>query len=115
MTTKSLGITVAESKSGAVAPSFNGTNWDNRNTVVVKKLSAGGKLALAGFGVGDTINSITINEKVYNLYYDYSLDNLLLLVSVPETTVTIKFNITSLGETKDIEVVLTASDFVEVV
>lgn len=115
VTTESLGITVAESKSGAVAPSFNGTNWDNRNTVVVKKLSAGGKLALAGFGVGDTINSITINEKVYNLYYDYSLDNLLLLVNVPETTVTIKFNITSLGETKDVEVVLTASDFVEVV
>lgn len=115
VTTETLGLTVKESKSGTITPTFKGTSWDNRNTVVVESISATSKLAVAGLNVNDTINNVTINDKEYNLNYDYSLDNLLLLVSVSETNVTLKFNITSLTETKDIVITLTASDFVEIV
>lgn len=115
ITADKLGLKVKTSKSGSTAPSFDGINWDNRNTVVVKSISATSKLYALGLRQDDTINSVTIGGKTYNLYYDYSLDNLLLLVSVPETNVVVTFNIKNKSGSKDLELTLTSSDFAEIV
>lgn len=110
-----LGLVVETSKNGTISPSFNGVSWDNRNTIVVKSVSATSKLATAGLNVGDTINSITIGNNTYGIYNDYSLNNLLLLIKIPSESVQVVFNVTSKSGTTDISINVTAEDFEEII
>ena len=120
VTAESLGITLEESKSGIDSPYFDkeSQTWINSNAVVAKTVSVLGAAGKAGLKSGDIINSIKIGTNVYELNNAYDFNDYMIKLAPVSDSVTVVFNITTNSGgvvTKDIDVVITASNFIEIV
>jgi hypothetical protein len=85
---------------------------------VAKTVSVLGAAGKAGLKSGDIINSIKIGTKVYELNHAYDFNDYMIKLAYVSDSVTVVFNITTNSGgvvTKDIDVVITASNFIEIV
>ena len=115
---ESLGLTLLVSTRNAVYDS-NDLTWKVTNSVIVEDVSPLSLAENAGIKVGDVIESVTINGIVYELNYDYELNDLLLKVIYNSSdNYSIKFNISRTENESltnlDITLNLTNSNFVSI-
>ena len=115
---ESLGLTLSVSTRNAVYDS-NELTWKVSNSVIVEDVSPLSLAENAGIKVGDVIESVTINGIVYELNYDYELNDLLLKVIYNSSdNYSIKFNISRTENESltnlDITLNLTNSNFASI-
>ena len=118
VTAENLGLKLKTSKSGTKSPYYDEEKleWVNVNSVVVDGVTALKLASSVGIKEGDIINSIEINSKIYELNNDYDFNDIMLKLSYPESTTTIKLSVITQDEygalaTKTIELNLDSSYF----
>ena len=114
LTEKSLGLTVKNGKSNSYYDSTD-LCWRLAYNVEVSEVSG---LSLdAGIQVGDILKSFEVNGNTYDLNFEYDLNDKLLNISSPESSIC--FNVIRLVSgvetTKKITINLTDSSFVEII
>lgn len=107
----SLGIKTSEKNSNTYYDS-NALKWVIDNNVTFDVVSS--SLENAGLEINDVLDSITIDEKTYEVKNDYDVDDILLLVKTNASSIV--FNVTKSDKTtKSITVNIQTSNFVEVI